>query len=1100
MNYMRNGSIRYISMENWMAYTGPVVLVAKPGVNIIAASNGSGKSAIVCAIALSLGFDVNIVSRGDNIRSFVKRGCSTSVLKVGLVDDQTVDSTLHIERRITLIENASKEDSEQLLKAGQPLSKNTVSVKNEWLLNGKHTCLDSIKASYRKLNIQLENLLTFLAQANVGKFAAMTPQELFRSTLNAINLKYMEEFDNLVELSQNLKSKVSESKLIEEQLQSCENKLSELKIMNDSMTKLKDATLYRNIIKLKLYQVQKKIKLSNITKGYEVTRKRIGDTNNEIYTSETRYNRQKEKYRKMESAARGLYEDSKSKIDQANRIMGVDGPEHKANSITESSNNEPVEQAFYDTISLLTSLASDIKRARSREKISGDADSIKEKMEQITDEIKNLKSQLVSNDEIVNQIAKEKVNEENLRYKLRKYANLSTLKFEQLQFESLMNHLPYMKRDLISRYVNHYKNKPSEIHPIVINDVRVKGKLNRAIVEDTIGNYLDCILLKNSEYESNLSILKNFRLPIVTVPAEPNVLCKVSKKMKLFGVKEFVHELIEASEDTIQCLASLCQINETFIIDEGFYREYFLKNKNPEQLFNNFYATMLDEISSQTGKRVNSFKYFVGRKKHLYKHFAESNYFLDSESVINDNPKVLMEYASYGVKSENRDVSTLEMELDKSIKQLYELNNKLSENNGLNKHLNKKIYELGKQQISLEKSLKTLSTTDHQSKFEKNWTEELEKLTDQRSKILNTSIMESSKNLLLRLQKSAHAKNMLLEASETYNGYCDQMNEIKERGEALKESQTQIETLKSNLSLLKNTHEEQKIRMDNYKSIIAQTKRDIKTSEEMYETSYLNEEQTRTFGEIKKDFENRLINLTEIDLEKELIKADEQLSNLENDDIEEIKLIKMIQEERMNKKKHNDDLGKIRDEIRSLTDRRNREYEEWKQRVKQLVKEIDENFGRYMKYIGDGSDGQVRLELNVEDIKETRLRILVKFDCEKDLLPLLTSYQSGGERGVTTMVYIISVQNLTKNPFFVIDEINQGLDSHYERKLMKLLLRSPNESPSDSQDSANVEFRGEGTMPQYFILTPQLISGYDLSNATLHFPLNGPGIERSLEF
>ncbi|UKK02740.2 chromosome maintenance protein [Theileria orientalis] len=1096
MDYMRNGSIRYISMENWMAYTGPVVLVAKPGVNIIAASNGSGKSAIVCAIALSLGFDVNIVSRGDNIRSFVKRGCSKSVLKVGLVDDQTADSTLHIERRITLIENPSKEDSESLSKAGQPTSKNPFSVKNEWLLNGKHSNLDSIKASYRKLNIQLENLLTFLAQANVGKFAAMTPQELFRSTLNAINLKYMEEFENLVEISQNLKSKVSESKLIEEHLHSCENKLSELKIMNDSMTKLKDATLYRNIIKLKLYQM----KLSNITKGYEVTRKRIGDTNNEIYTSETKYNRLKEKYRRLESAAKTLYDDSKNKIDQANKIMGIDNSEHQANSITESSNNEPVEQAFYDTMSLLTSLASDIKRARSREKIAGDADSIKAKMEQITEDMKTLKSKLVSNDEIVNQIAKEKVNEENLRYKLRKYANQSTLKFEQLQFESLMNHLPYMKRDLITRYVNHYKDNPSEIHPIIVNDIRVKGKLNRAIVEDTIGNYLDCILLKSLEYEGNLNILKNFRLPIVTVPAEPNVLCRVSKKMKLFGVKEFVHELIEASEDTIQCLSSLCQINETFIIDEGFYREYFLKNRNPEQLFNNFYATMLDEISSQTGKRVNSFKYYVGRKKHLYKNFSESNYFLDSESVINDNPKVLMEYANYGMKSENRDVESLEMELDKTIKQLYELGNKLSENNGFNKHLNKKIYELAKQQISLEKSLNTLSTTDNQSKFEKNWTEELEKLTEKRLKILNTSIMESSKNLLVKLQKSAHIKNLLLEASDTYNGYCDQLNEIKERGDALKESQTQIETLKSNLSLLKNTYEEQKIRMDNYKNIIAQAKRDIKTSEELYETSYLNEEQTRTFPEIKKDFENRLINLSDADLEKELIKADEQLSKLENDDIEEIKLIKMIQEERLNKKKYNDELGKIGDEIRRLTDKRNREYEEWQQKVKQLVKEIDENFGRYMKYIGEGSDGQVRLELNLEDIKETRLRILVKFDREKDLLPLLTSYQSGGERGVTTMVYILSVQNLTNNPFFVIDEINQGLDSHYERKLMKLLLRSPNESPSDSQMSADVEYRGQGKMPQYFILTPQLISGYDLSNATLHFPLNGPGIERSLGF
>lgn len=255
---MRNGSIRYISMENWMAYTGPVVVHSSPGVNIIAASNGSGKSAIVCAIALSLGFDLSILSRADSITSFVKRGCLNAILKVGLADDESNEETLHIERRIFLTPlslnetsksaktNSSNQDKEK---------KQKFSVKNEWYLNGESSTLINIKSHHKRLNIQLDNLLTFLAQANVGKFAAMTQQQLFRSTLEAINFKLVDELDYLVDLSQKLKSKAFESKLLQEQLNASNQKLSELKIMSDTLMKIKDATLYMNIVKLKLNQV-----------------------------------------------------------------------------------------------------------------------------------------------------------------------------------------------------------------------------------------------------------------------------------------------------------------------------------------------------------------------------------------------------------------------------------------------------------------------------------------------------------------------------------------------------------------------------------------------------------------------------------------------------------------------------------------------------------------------------------------------------------------------------------------------------------------------------------------------------------------------------
>ena len=41
--------------------------------------------------------------------------------------------------------------------------------------------------------------------------------------------------------------------------------------------------------------------------------------------------------------------------------------------------------------------------------------------------------------------------------------------------------------------------------------------------------------------------------------------------------------------------------------------------------------------------------------------------------------------------------------------------------------------------------------------------------------------------------------------------------------------------------------------------------------------------------------------------------------------------------------------------------------------------------------------------------------------------------QSGGERTVSTIFYLMALQDLAQAPFRVVDEINQGMDQRAER-------------------------------------------------------------------
>lgn len=60
-----------------------------------------------------------------------------------------------------------------------------------------------------------------------------------------------------------------------------------------------------------------------------------------------------------------------------------------------------------------------------------------------------------------------------------------------------------------------------------------------------------------------------------------------------------------------------------------------------------------------------------------------------------------------------------------------------------------------------------------------------------------------------------------------------------------------------------------------------------------------------------------------------------------------------------------------------------------------------------------------------DDYSQFGVQINVKFRAENKLKELTSYFQSGGERSVSTMLYLISLQELTKCPFRLVDEINQ---------------------------------------------------------------------------
>ncbi|GAA5860377.1 hypothetical protein JCM3774_000398 [Rhodotorula dairenensis] len=134
----------------------------------------------------------------------------------------------------------------------------------------------------------------------------------------------------------------------------------------------------------------------------------------------------------------------------------------------------------------------------------------------------------------------------------------------------------------------------------------------------------------------------------------------------------------------------------------------------------------------------------------------------------------------------------------------------------------------------------------------------------------------------------------------------------------------------------------------------------------------------------------------------------------------------------------------------------------WLPKLEKLVQDVSEKFSAYFDTLG--LLGEVRLNKD-PDYEKWGIGIFVRFRDPKDnsgdvqLHELSGHRQSGGERALTTVTYLLALAELARAPFALVDEINQGMDQRAERNMHKMLVET-----TCSHD-----------VGQYFLLTPKLL-------------------------
>ncbi|XP_041278107.1 structural maintenance of chromosomes protein 5 isoform X2 [Onychostruthus taczanowskii] len=150
--------------------------------------------------------------------------------------------------------------------------------------------------------------------------------------------------------------------------------------------------------------------------------------------------------------------------------------------------------------------------------------------------------------------------------------------------------------------------------------------------------------------------------------------------------------------------------------------------------------------------------------------------------------------------------------------------------------------------------------------------------------------------------------------------------------------------------------------------------------------------------------------------------------------------------------------------------------EKWLNLLKVMIEQINGKFSKFFSSMQCVGEVDLHME-NEEEYEKYGIRIRVKFHSSTELHELTPYHHSGGEKTVSTMLYLMALQELNRCPFRVVDEINQGMDPMNERRVFEMV----------------VETACKKRTSQYFLITPKLLQNLTYNDKmTVLFVYNGP--------
>ncbi|TWU77063.1 Structural maintenance of chromosomes protein 5 [Metarhizium rileyi] len=1036
MRDFQPGAIVRVTVQNFVTYE-KADFFPGPHLNMVIGPNGTGKSSLVCAICIGLGYSPKHLGRAGSVKEFVKHGKDTATIEIELQKKQNHRSNYVIKMQIRREQNSQK-----------------------WWLNGKETSHKNIQELMKSLKIQVDNLCQFLPQDRVVEFAACTPVDLLHETLRAAAPEEMLLWQSqLQELDKEKKQLADAARTDADSLKTLENRQQGLQADVDRIRE-------REEIQQKVQDLQSALVLAKYSEARDNhskarDRKREAERTLQRLESESGPSleavNKKQEYAQQIKTVIPIKERALRDAERAAQAAGSD-ISSAAELVKEMENRLEAERKGFESKkkdlaasrSKITALQADLKnrppdfnptdwnqKIRAEEhimremeaeqrQISAERDAIKEKAKPLRADIQRIKTDIEAFDT------------------------------QQGQQMSLMRkHFPE-----ISSGWEWIKEHQSEFEKEVFGPPMISCSVKDERYSDQIqallqGDDFTCFTAqtKNDYKKLTDQLYRVMSLSVVVrTCSNPRSAFKAPvdrAELAELGLDGFAIDYLEGPEPV---LAMLCS-------EKRLHMSGVALNEHSEQAY---------EKLINSGK-VN--QWATGRQTFSIRRRRE--YGPQAMTTITKNIQIGRFWTSQPVDMQEK--KELERRLDEiysersTLKEAHDkLQLKLDAIEERKKEVAEKITALRNEKSALQKESHKWQTLP----------EKIE--SEERQKAMHEEAMRDARKNMQEIQydwdKAAVARAKLVIRHKKLT------DEIREAHLALVEARIWHIEANSDVEGLKE-------RNANIMDRLAEERRNVQLATEVTNRTKeigrrLGEEIRELYAQEqdKREVYTQLSDgKTPHEVEMEIAAEEAKLELIHAANPNVIREFERRAEEILRLRRK---MEGVNEKLDALNSKHARVMGKWEPKLEELVSQINDAFAYNFEQISCAGEVRVHKE---EDFSQWALDIMVKFRENETLQQLTAHRQSGGERAVSTIFYLMALQSLAQSPFRVVDEINQGMDPRNERMVHERM----------------VEIACREHTSQYFLITPKLLTGlrYDPKMRVLciasgeHMPKEGRKVD-----
>lgn len=1048
------GAIRKVTLENFVTYKHAVFSIG-PSLNMIIGPNGSGKSTIVCAICLALGGKPEILGRAKAPVDFIRHGEETATIAIEL-QNHIKPST---KATVTLTRTISKSSS-------------------TWRIDRRSCTAKDVIRKVAEFNIQIDNLCQFLPQDKVASFAGLPSTELLLETERAVGSERMvKNHKNLIVLDDNHQRLQKELEISKEKLEKAEELQAADQELIDKINERENTIRELEVVKVCIDALE-----------YREIQKQKVHADSSLKTAQERFDEMSAKKNEFEEKAREFsekHDEITGRMDQvqakrqqvqerfSNACSNLDSEELKLKSL--KARYASVKKSMEHRAEMIREVSKKIDGLKESLKAAPEPDKqekvqIDEELTQLRNEISSIRTEVTEiEDKQAPFIRKLNAARASLRQEEQHKSTIRSLSERRLNALKF-GKTPQMK-DTYEAIIWLHKDENRALFrerilepPMVTLNYKDNGLLDLASAAID-GNTMLTFTAQNREDYVTFSreVIDKMKFNISIREYSKTDYPKLSDQIRPFGTKELqsyglsgvILDFLEGPAPVLNMLCHSCKVNAIpycagNLTSEEIEHINSLTRKNGDPLFTKYFdRTYYVSLSrSRHGQKLISSS-TSKLQKHTDRFVVEGS---NSEELAAMNAKI---------NAIQERIQELEGEIDQFSSQIQAIKEKKDPIRRQMEEVERRRVEYKKNEqlhrtfvTRLENSMNQKQELESQPDTTLDEYKEIDREMESICKKIIGNVRNTKKLLKLLHDLEMQYTSLVIERNITAQGY-KYYNEFATRG--LEEVSQQLEAAQAR-----------------YNEIIVE------------------------FRTIKKQVKNAIASLSEED--QATVKAAHEDENLSVDDLRdrknqlEFKLsstedeqsgaaLQRYEKRQKQIEEYTQSIDEMTDEDNKITTHIAEIRQQWEPELKLIVQTISREFSKAFESIN--CRGEVVLGNTDKTFKEWSMDIMVSFRHDSELQVLTHQRQSGGERAVSTIFYLISLQRLTKSPFRVVDEINQGMDPRNER-----VVHSHMVSVACAEDSS-----------QYFLITPKLLQDltYD-RKMKVHIIVSGPHVTDVSEY